>query len=130
LTLSTFCSIIYIELTGGKILTEVELLSFILQKGEVTSSEVAKKFGITIDHAYQVLRRLEKKGLLERNNRQYGAKFRLTERAKQISHRVKERNGNLGLLVFLGLAFLILLLASKEKDNSEEDDEKRKGSLF
>ena len=111
-------------------MTEVELLSFLLQKGEVSSSEVAERFGVRIDHAYQVLRRLEQKGLLERNTREYGAKYRLTEKAKEISRRVKNRNGNLALLVFLGLAFAILLLASIGGNAPEGEDEERRDSLF
>jgi len=111
-------------------MTEVELLGFVLQKREVSSSEVAERFGVRIDHAYQVLRRLEQKGLLERTTRQYGAKYRLTERAKQISQRVKDRDGNLAVLVFLGLAFAILLLASIGSNTPEEEDEERRGSLF
>lgn len=112
-------------------MTEVEILSFVLQKGEVTSSEVAKKFKVQIDHAYQVLHRLELKRLLERNTREYGAKFRLTQKAKQISRKVKEKNSDFGFLLFLGLAFAIILLASTGGSDSERKNEKEKGkSLF
>ena len=39
--------------------------------GEVSSPELAERFRVPIGHAYQVLRRLEEKGLLERQHRQY-----------------------------------------------------------
>ena len=111
-------------------MTEVQLLGYVLQNGEVSSSDVAKKYSVRIDHAYQVLRRLEQKGLLERDTRDYGAKFKLTHKARRISQDVKENDGSLGALVFLGLAFVILLSAALGTDESGGDNEKNRYSLF
>ena len=101
-------------------MTEVELLGYVLEVGEVSSSQVALKFGVPIGHAYQVLRRLEETRLLERQYRQYRANFRLTERAKHLSGRAKRGDGSLAGLALLGLAFAILLLASIGSDSREE----------
>jgi len=112
-------------------MTEVELLGYVLEVGEVSSSQLAKRFRVSIGHAYQVLRRLEEKGLLERQHRQYRSKFRLTERAKQLSGRAKQGDSSLAGLALLGLAFAILLLASigndsrEEKKKEKEKDERR-----
>jgi DNA-binding IclR family transcriptional regulator len=109
-------------------MTETEILSFVLEKQEVSSSEVVEKFNVTPSHACVVLRTLEDKGLLEKN-KIYGAKYRLTQRAREISHQIKEKDENIGFIFLFGLAAAILLRVSKESNDSAGEEPKQINSF-
>ena len=104
-------------------MNQAELLGFIIERGQVSSGEVAARFCVPIPFAHQVLRRLEDKGLLSRNGGPYRFTFGLSPEAHK---KLDSLNGNpkgYGWIFLLGLAVGLLIGFGVSKKGS-----KRSGS--
>lgn len=109
-------------------MNQVELLGFIIERGLVTSGEVAERFGVPIPFAHQVLRRLEEKGLLSRNGGPYRFSFGLSREAKK---KLQSLNGNhkgYGWTFLLGLAVGLLIGFSSRRRGNNNNGSANKGS--
>jgi len=109
-------------------MNQVELLGFIIERGLVTSGEVAERFGVPIPFAHQVLRRLEEKGLLSRNGGPYRFSFGLSREAKK---KLQSLNGNhkgYGWIFLLGLAVGLLIGFSSRRRGNNNNGSANKGS--
>jgi len=95
-------------------MTEIEALAYLIQHERVTAPELTRYFEKDILSVHQAFYRLEKKGLVKRHKKRYNrVEFQLTKKAKELEQQVKDNDGRLGFTVFLGIAVLILLLASE-----------------
>ena len=119
LTISIVCVIIILE-EGA--MNQVELLGFIIERGSVSSGEVAERFGVPIPFAHQVLRRLEEKGLLSRNGGPYRFGFELSRRAKKKLQNLHGNHKGYGWILLLGLAVGLLIGFSSRKRGNKNDD--------
>ena len=108
-------------------MTQTQLLGFVIQKGAVTSADVAERFKIPVTFAHQVLRRLQDKGVLTKNGGPYRFDFQLSNQAKQKLEDLHNKRKNYGWVFFLGLAAGLLIgYASSKKGNEKKDDTKGK----
>jgi len=101
-----------------------ELIAFIIERGSMTSGEVAKEFGIPVTFAHQVLRRLKDKGVLEAKGGPRRYNFQLSSQAKQMLEVLREDKKGRSWIFLMGLSIGILLGLSA---NEESDDEESKG---
>lgn len=93
---------------------ETEALGYLIQRQRVTAPELARRFDDDVLAVHQAFSRLERKGLVRRRKKRYNrVEFELTKRAKDLSQQVKNNDRELGFIIFLGIAVLILLLASE-----------------
>lgn len=103
-------------------MNQAELLGFIIQRGSVTSGEVAGHFRIPVAFAHQVLRRLEEKGLLSRNGGPYRYKFELSPVAKKRLQNLNNDHKSYGWIFLLGLAVGLLIGFSSSKKGNDNND--------
>ena len=103
-------------------MNQVELLGFIINRGSVTSGEVAEHFRIPVPFAHQVLRRLEEKGLLSRNGGPYRYRFQLSPEAKNKLQNLNNDHKSYGWIFLLGLAILLIIAFSSSKKGNGNDD--------
>ena len=109
-------------------MTEAEVLAYLLQHKKTTASELVHRFNANIVNAHRVLLRLERKGLVEKIKVGRNVEFKLAKRAERLSRQAKQDDANLPLILFLGLAAFILLIAlskDKNKDETKRDETKR-----
>lgn len=104
-------------------MNQTELLGFIIERGQVSSGEVAARFGVPIPFAHQVLRRLEDKGLLSRNGGPYRFTFGLSAEARKKLDSLKGNPKGYGWVFLLGLGVGLLVGFGVSKKGS-----KRSGS--
>ena len=107
-------------------MTQGELLGFIIERGSVNSTDVSRRFGISITFAHQMLRRLEDKGLVIRGGGPYRYQFRLSEEARKRLDNLNNDRGRYGWIFVLGLAAGLLVgFTSTNKDKEEENGSKK-----
>ena len=108
-------------------MTQTQLLGFVIQKGAVTSADVAEHFKIPVTFAHQVLRRLQDKGILVKTGGPYRFQFQLSNQARQKLEDLNNNHKNYGWIFVLGLAAGLLIgFASSKKGNEKKDDTKGK----
>ena len=98
-----------------------ELIAFILERGSVTSGEVADQFGVPVPFAHQVLRRLEDRGILEREGGPYPYSFKLSGQAEEIVQGLRQNRSGRAWIFLLGLA-IGLLLGFASRGGSSDDE--------
>ena len=104
-------------------MTQGELLGFVIEKKWVSSTDVSRRFKISITFAHQMLRRLEDKGLLTRRGGPYRYQFRLSDDAGRRLEDLNKDGGKYGWIFLLGLAAGLLVgFASSKKDKQEDND--------
>ncbi len=107
-------------------MTQTQLLGFVIQKGVVTSADVAEHFKIPVTFAHQVLRRLQDKGILAKNGGPYRFDFELSKQAMQKMENLKNNHKNYGWIFLLGLSTGLLAgFAFSKKGNQKNDDAKK-----
>jgi len=107
-------------------MTQTQLLGFVIQKGVVTSADVAEHFKIPVTFAHQVLRRLQDKGILTKNGGPYRFDFELSKQAMQKMENLKNNHKNYGWIFLLGLSTGLLAgFAFSKKGNQKNDDAKK-----
>lgn len=105
-------------------MTETEVLAHLLEHRKTSARELTQRFSGTILSAHQALLRLGRKGLVEKEKVGNRVEFRLTDKARNLNRRTKERDSLLPLILFLGLATFILLLAAEEKEKKTDGTDK------
>jgi len=107
-------------------MTQGELLGFIIEHESVNSTDVSRRFGISITFAHQMLRRLEDKGLVIRYGGPYRYQFRLSDEAGKRLENLSKDKGRYGWFFLLGLAAGLLVgFTSSNKDKEEENGSKK-----
>lgn len=108
-------------------MSQEELLAFIIERGSVTSGEVAAQFGIPITFAHQALRRLEDRGILGKNGGPYRFKFYLSPAAKRELQKLNGNPAKYGWIFLAGLAVGVLIgLGSRNRGNNYASANKNK----
>ena len=109
-------------------MTQMQLLGFVIEKGSVTSTDVATRFEIPVTFAHQVLRRLQDRGVLAKNGGPYRYKFELSSKTRNELENVSNKNHeNYGWIFLLGLSTGLLAgFAFSRKGNQKNDDAKKK----
>lgn len=101
-----------------------ELIAFIIERGSVTSGEVAERFNVPVPFAHQVLRRLEDRGILERQGGPYRYSFELSPHAEEILQDLRQSHGSRAWVFLLGLGIGLLLgFASRGGSSDDESGE-------
>jgi len=104
-------------------MTQAELLGYIIERGRVTSGEVAKRFNIPVTFAHQALRRLEERGLLVRHGGPYRFTFELSPEARRRLDNLHRNSKGYGWIFLLGLAVGLLIgFASHSEEDTDEED--------
>ncbi len=98
-----------------------ELLAFIIERGGVTTAEVAKRFGVPVFFAHQVLRRLKDKEVIETQGTPYRFTWKLSEKTQRRLDTLNRNPAEYGWIFLLGLAFGALM-GSDSRRKEEPDD--------
>jgi len=98
-----------------------ELLAFIIERGGVTTAEVAKRFGVPVFFAHQVLRRLKDKGVIETEGTPYRFTWKLSEKTQQRLESLNRNPAEYGWIFLLGLALAALMESDSRRKNEPDD---------
>jgi len=109
-------------------MNQAELLGFIIEKGSVTTAEVAKHFDIAVFFAHQVLRRLRDKGILATDQHPYRLTWRLSDSAQKQLESLRSDRKSYGWTFLLGLGVGLLIgfaSSKKDEDNNRSTTEEK-----